>query len=256
MMTMFRSSLAILALACSVACVDKGQANPPPPPPPPPPAATEYVVAVDMSSSLTPTEREGHEKLLRALVKELSFGDRLVLLPTHAEGIRDASVPRAVSMPIPSGAQPLKREREELELARMTADGYVTTLFKTEPVTGTDLFATLHTAGEQAGQGRAGGHKVLVVLSDMLQCARGGGVCMEHEGGLPDSAWIAARQQRGLIPSLQGVCVAVVGADASKAEGVDVREFWRRYFQSAGADFSPSRYVHNASTPAALRCQI
>jgi hypothetical protein len=157
-------------------------------------------------------------------------------------------------MPVPSGAQPLKRERDELELARLTADGYVTTLFKTEPINGTDLFATLHTAGEQAGQGTGSGRKVLVVLSDMLQCARGEGVCMEKQGGLPDSAWIAARQQQGLIPSLEGVCVAVVGADASKAEGVDVREFWRRYFQTAGADFSPARYVHGASGTAVLRC--
>lgn len=212
---------------------------------------TQFVVAVDLSTSLTATERASHQALLHALVGELDYGDRLVLLKAHAAGVRDTSTARTVSMPVPRGSRPLQREKDELELARQTADLYVTSLFKTPPVNGSDLFATLHTAGERAREG-AEGRSVLVVLSDMLQCA--GGVCMERAGGLPDSGWIAAQKEQGLVPSLASVCVAVVGADASTAHGVKVREFWNGYFQTAGASFSPQRYVHSASSPSSLRC--
>lgn len=241
------AAFTLAALVSTAACGRDAEANPPPPPPP-----TQYVVAVDLSTSLTPTERNAHEDLVHALVRELDFGDRLVLLKTHAAGIRDTSTARAVSMPVTQGSRPLQRHRDELEFQRQIADGYVTTLFKTQPVPGTDLFATLHTAGEQIGTG-TGARKVLVVLSDMLQCA--GDVCMERAGGLPDSAWIAARQAEGLVSGLDDVCVAVVGADDSTAQGVRVRDFWRRYFQAAGADFDPARYVHNASGPGILRCE-
>lgn len=212
---------------------------------------TEYVVAVDLSTSLTPTERESHKALLQSLVRELDFGDRLVLLKTHAAGIRDTSTARTVAMPVARGSRPLQREKDELEVARQTADVYVASLFKSAPVNGSDLFATVHTAGEQM-QGRTSARRVLVVLSDMLQCT--GDVCMEGTRPLPDSAWIAARKQQQLVPLLEGVCVAVVGADDSNARGVGVRDFWRRYFQAAGASFNPERYVHSASDPSVLRC--
>jgi hypothetical protein len=218
----------------------------------PPRTPTEYVVAVDLSTSLTPTERESHRALLQGLVRELDFGDRLVLLKTHAAGVRDTSTARTVSMPVARGARPLQREREELDFARQTADAYVTSLFRSSAVNGSDLFATLHTAGEQIRTG-TGSRKVLVVLSDMLQCTRD--VCIEGTRPLPDSAWVAARKRQGLAPSLDGVCVAVVGADDSNARGVGVRDFWRRYFQAAGAGFDDARYVHTASSPSILRCE-
>lgn len=244
------AALAIVALLSAARC-GGGDGTTRTAPEDPPRVPSHYVVAVDLSSSLTPTERASHEALLRALVKELDYGDRLVLMKAHAAGIRDTSTARTVTMPVPRGRQPLQREKDELELARQTADLYVTSLFKTPPVHGTDLFATLHTAGEQARQGGAA-RGVLVVLSDMLQCTAE--VCMERAGGVPDSAWIAARGEQQLVPPLEGVCVAVVGADASNARGVGVRDFWRRYFQAAGARFSPARYVHSASAPSILEC--
>ena len=212
--------------------------------------STQYIVAVDLSTSLTPTERANHQALLRALVNDLDFGDRLVLLKAHTAGIHDTATIRTVSMPVPTGPKPLRREKDALALARRTADLYVTSLFKAPPTNGSDLLATLHTAAERA-QEHAGTRSVLILLSDMLQCA--GAVCME-KAAAPDSAWIGARKEGGLMPPLDKVCVSVVGANASTEHGVDVRTFWRRYFQAAGASFSETRYVHGASSPATLRC--
>jgi hypothetical protein len=213
--------------------------------------STQYVVAVDLSSSLTATERANHEALLHALVNELDFGDRLVLLKAHADGVRDSSTTRVVSIPVPQRSRPSTRDLSARALARQTADLYVTSLFKSAPVNGTDLFATMHTAAENTGQG-GGARRVLLILSDMLQCADS--LCIEPPRDVPDSAWITGRKERRLIPSLDAVCVSVVGADKSTEHGVQVLDFWRRYFQAAGANFDPRRYVHSGASPAMLRC--
>ena len=214
---------------------------------------TQYVVVVDLSTSLTPTERASHTSLLHSLVATLDFGDQLVLVKAHAAGVKnDTSAPTIVTMPTPRGSNPRQREKHALELQRQTADLKVTSLFEQPTTNGSDLLATMHTAAERARQNE-GKRPVLLVLSDMLQCA--GGLCMERPEGLPDSGWTASQKQQGLVPSLDSVCVAVVGADASTAHGVKVREFWQSYFQVAGARFTPERYVHSASTPSVLRCQ-
>jgi hypothetical protein len=214
---------------------------------------TQYVVAVDLSTSLTSTERANHEALLHSLVATLDYGDQLVLLKAHEAGVKaDTSTVRTVSMPVPRGPRPLQREKDALAMQRQTADLAVTRLFENAPTHGSDLFATMHSAGERAGEG-AGKRKVLLVLSDMLQCTSGS-ICMERTDGVPDSGWVARQKEASLIPSLDSVCVSVVGAVASTPQGVKVREFWSSWFQQAGANFSPDRYVHSASTPAGLRC--
>ena len=216
-------------------------------------AATQYVVAVDLSTSLTDTERGNHKVLLDALAAGLEFGDRLVLLKAHPAGVKsDTATPRIVTMPSLEGEHPLQSDLDELDMQREAAANAVASLFKTAPLNGTDLFATMHSAGERSRESE-GKRNVLLVLSDMLQCTSGS-VCMERVDELPDSSWIITQKEQGLVPSLDSVCVSVVGADASTAQGVKVREFWNAYFRAAGARFSPARYVHGASTPTALRC--
>ncbi|HEV3049254.1 MAG TPA: hypothetical protein VGX50_03055, partial [Longimicrobium sp.] len=71
---------------------------------------TQYVVAVDLSTSLTATERANHKALLHSLVATLEYGDQLVLLKAHEAGAKaDTSTVRTVSMPVPRGRKPLQR---------------------------------------------------------------------------------------------------------------------------------------------------
>ncbi len=212
----------------------------------------QYVVAVDLSTSLTPAERGSQERLLEELAASLEFGDRLVLLKAHAAGVRsDTSTVQVVTMPPLAGGEPLQSDVDDREMGRGRAERSVKRLFQAEPTRGTDLLATVHTAGERA-RGFAAGRTVLVLLSDMLHCADR--VCIEPPRPVPDSTWIAARTQAGRMPRLAGMCVVAVGADAATDHGVRVREFWRRYFHAAGADFSEDRYVYGVSDPAVLRC--
>src|SRR5690606_34989494 len=87
----------------------------------------------------------------------------------------------------------------------------------------TDLFATLHIAAEYV-RDEPDRETTLLLLSDMLQSAHG--VEMGREGGVPPPTWLVAQSRAGLLPALAGVCVVVVGADATTPGGVAVRDFW------------------------------
>ena len=246
-----RASLLFVAIPtlCSAwACGD------PPPDPPAARIATQYIVAVDLSTSQDSADRATYKALLHELTEELDFGDRLVLFKAHAAGLQDTSVVRPLSIARTRGPRPLPKEAAARDIMRETASGRVTSLFRNEQIRGTDLLATLHTAGELAEAPSDSTRTVLVLLSDMLQCAQG--VCMEPpRGQVPDSAWIEARKQEGRLPSIQRMCVVVIGADEFAAEGVRIREFWRRYLAAAGANLDAKRYVHRASSAELLKCK-
>jgi hypothetical protein len=237
------TSMLIFAAACTRPPVVREVRSP----------ATQYVVAVDLSTSQDSTERDTHKALLHGLADELDFGDRLVLLKAHAAGVEDTSRVRTIRIPRLRGTKPLPKEKTARDFARRTANANVTALFKSEQVPGTDLLATLHTAGELAEDRNDSTRTVLVLLSDMLHCAQG--VCMEPPSRhVPDSAWIEKRKQEERLPSIEQMCVVVVGADGFADGGPRIREFWRRYLSAAGANFDPRRYVHRASSADMLRC--
>jgi len=243
------SSLLILTLAISITAAT---CHTPPPPPPPVDPPTQFIVAVDLSTSMDSMARATHEKVLHALVDSLGFGDRLVLLTVHEKGVKSGAAMKSVAAPVLTGSKPTTGKKHALRLTRQTANLYVSTLFKGDPVVGSDILATLHTAANLAAGSASGSRTELLILSDMLHCAAP--VCMDPPKAVPDSSWIEARKQQGLIRPLDHVCVSIVGADDSTLEGVRVRDFWRLYFQAAGADFSPTRYVHTAPPTGIARC--
>lgn len=212
----------------------------------------QAIVAVDLSGSLTPEELRRHQQLVGAVIEGLSFDDRLVLLAIRTDGARDDSRTWKTIMPgARNPSRPLSREERQLEQAKAEAHDIAGALFRSPPAPGTDIFATLHAAADfirEAGESRPS----LLILSDMLQCT--GGVCMENAGGVPGESWIERQQERGLLPSLDGVCVSIVGGDASTPQGVNVRDFWGMYLTQAGARFDVGRYRYQASSVRSLEC--
>lgn len=61
-------------------------------------------------------------------------------------------------------------------------------------------------------------------------------------------------QASGVLPRLEGACVAVIGADATTPNGIAVREFWQQYFEAAGASLDEDNYRLIATDRGALRC--
>jgi hypothetical protein len=93
----------------------------------------------------------------------------------------------------------------------------------------------------------------LVLLSDMLQSAHG--VEMSRADGVPPAGWVESQAASGLLPRLDGSCVTVVGADATSANGVAVRDFWKKYLEASGASLPEANYRLIATGEAALGCR-
>ncbi|MGH7480994.1 MAG: hypothetical protein ACRELV_02485 [Longimicrobiales bacterium] len=212
------------------------------------------VAVIDFSGSLTSHAVAEARGYLEKVVKDLGYGDRLVLLEMYRTGSQD-SVGRFVrDMPEPVRAGAVTSyDRRELEAARRGVLNVLPIFFDPElvrTVPTTDLFTTMHIAAEHlrdAGDGR----KELVVLSDMLQSTRH----FEFEGArrMPAEGWVASQAQSNLLPSLEGACVVVIGADPTTPDGQRVRRFWAEYFRATGARLDAGDYRVRAPTDV-LRC--
>jgi hypothetical protein len=213
----------------------------------------DVVAVVDHSNSITLQERTRQQELLRELVQELSFDDRLVIQVAHAEGVREGIAPIVAVMPSArNGERPARSESLALESAKRSADQAVRTLSANPVIARTDLIATMHTAANRFVPSDAS-RPLLLIMSDMLQCA--GDVCFETPGSsVPDASWTTAEKEEGTLPELSGICVSVVGADPSSSHGVRVREFWARYFEAAGAKFEKDRYRYDVSAISSTGC--
>lgn len=249
-------ALTMLGAACTGAEAHNprsaGSTAVPAPPPAPPRAPEQYVVVLDLSGSITAAQRTAMQQIVTTVLRTLSFGDRLVVMHALSDGVGNARLPFVVTMPLPEfGGVPTKDDTDALDATRTAATPRVQALLAGPPAGATDLFATLHLAAQRVHED-ATRRSTVVMLSDMLQCTRE--VCMEGSAPIPDERWVAARKEAGVIPDLRGACIAVIGADATNARGVRVKQFWKRYFAAAGAELDDRRYVHDVTTPGAILC--
>lgn len=214
----------------------------------------QIIVALDLSGSQSDGRRAEARRALDAVIDGLQYGDRLVLLQVHQRAAaEDDAVRWEETVPAPAAArQPTSLDRERLEAVRQAARSVARTIFDNESagrLPTTDLFATLHIAGEYIRD--AAQPTSLVLLSDMLQSAHG----IEMSHAVPGDAWIERQRAAGLLPRLDGACVAVVGADATSANGVAVRRFWNGYFEAAGAALTDRNYRLIATNAGGVACR-
>jgi hypothetical protein len=202
--------------------------------------ARQIIVALDLSGSQTAARRAQARSTLGMVIDNLQYGDRLVLLQVHQNAAAEDGAQRwNETVPVPDG-EPTTLDRERLDAVKQAARSVGETLFARDSagmLPTTDLFSTLHIAGEYV---RDGGPRstTIVLLSDMLQSAH----AVEMSQAVPDASWIEQQRASGVLPRLDGACVTVIGADATTANGVAVREFWQKYFASAGASLPEQNY--------------
>ena len=216
--------------------------------------AKQLIVAADISPSQPQAVLQGHAELASALVTQLSFGDRLVVLQVRDKGVSAADKGRSLTAPVPrNGKKVLSSDRRKLDAFHKTAVQMTREVIdpaKSAALKNTDLLATLQIAGQYV-QDKGTRRPVIVIMSDMLQTV--GDINFEREPP-PGPAWIARQKASGLIPDLRGACVIVVGADITTARALEIRRFWEGYFRAAGARVEQYRLF--ASDVRGLGCGI
>lgn len=201
----------------------------------------QWIVLVDLSGSRASHMLVEGKNFLKGLVERIGYGDEIVLIEVH-QGSATENVQRwsGTVPPLQDPTFESVKDKQMLEGVRQGALAVVDEFFEREArKANTDILSTLHIVAEYVRDAN-GRRPVLIVLSDMLQSANG--IEMERLLRMPGSGWIEAQRNAGLIPDLPGVCVGVIGADATTADGAAVRQFWIEYFAAAGAELKERDY--------------
>ena len=207
------------------------------------------VAVVDFSGSQTTHSVSEAREYLEKVVNGLGYGDRLVLLEMYRTGSRDSVGQFVQDMPEPIKPGAITSyDRRELNAARRGVLNALPIFFDpalVRNVPTTDLLTTVHIAAEHL-RDAGDREKQLLILSDMLQSTPR----FEFEGArrMPPEGWIRTAGEEGLLPSLPGTCVVVVGADHTTPAGQRVRRFWDEYFGAAGATLDTGNYRLQAPT--------
>lgn len=213
------------------------------------PAPRTVVAVVDFSGSQTSHSVREARTYLEKVVNDLGHGDRLVLLEMYRSGPRDSvgEFVRDMPEPIRPGAI-TSYDRRELDAARRGILNALPIFFDPALVRSaptTDLLTTLHIAAEHLRDAN-GREKELLILSDMLQSTSR--FEFENARRMPDDDWITEQERQSLLPSLEGTCVVVIGADHTTPVGQRVHRFWTEYFGAAGASLEAGNYRLRAPT--------
>jgi hypothetical protein len=204
---------------------------------------TLTAIMVDRSASRTAAEMDQDRQLLVSIIRELDFGDGVVVMEVHHAGRGDGARRWASEMPVPvNSSAPTPVDQQSLARSRSAAERAVGALFTSTRPGWTDLMATLFDVSDLFRAPKYQ-HARLLILSDMLHSTSE--LNMES-AEVPSTAWIEQRKQEGRLPDLTGACVVVIGADRSSNRGTEVFRFWEQYFRTAGATLQEANYLYTA----------
>jgi hypothetical protein len=214
-----------------------------------------YIVVLDKSASRSPDLLRDDQNFVRQLVRRLSFGDKLTLMNMQQVGLAGGTPFQSIVMPERldrsfDSARDKKALRSKQNGALLTAEGF----FKqndSSRVLHTDIFSTLNLVGEREHDTPTASN-TLVILSDMLQSARG--IEMDGARSMPRSNWLEEQKHMRTLPSLQNTCVLVVGANSTNVPGAKVYGFWRQYFDAVGTTLNHDNYRFTPPEESASLC--
>lgn len=214
-----------------------------------------YIVVLDTSASRTGDLLSRDQEFVKQVVNRLSFGDKLTLMEMQQVGLADHNRPLTVLMPKRQDQTfQSTRDKEALTSKQKGLLLVLPIFFKkasSDKALHTDIFSTMDLVGENE-RDTPGEKNVLVLLSDMLQSARG--VEMSHASAMPAPNWISQQKHLGTLPHLSNTCVLVVGADDTDAAGAKVRRFWQQYFIATGANLNQGNYRFSPPEESAAVC--
>lgn len=199
----------------------------------------QYTVLLDVSASRPLAMIAEGERYMDALIDQMNYGDRLVVLPMYEAGVNEAKNDLDISLMKPSSSLTLD-DVEELKTARNDLKEPVHIFFtraRASSVMHTDILTTLSIASEKISDAK---RNQLLILSDMLQSSKE--FEFEHLRRMPPPGWLEKQKQDGLIRPLYQACIIAIGADPSTHEGIVVRDFWQKYFAASDASLSARNY--------------
>ena len=209
------------------------------------------VVAVDLSTSRSAAKVREDRTLLLGIVESLGHGERFALLEVDRDGPESGARRWIGDMPparrVPPEKGDVRRLAERQAEVRSVVEAFFADSGSVRQIPRTDLLSTIATAAELVAEAERPSARV-VVLSDMLNATPALNL---EAGAVPGASWIARQKAVGLIPDLSGVCVGAIGGDARTERGVAVREFWRGWFEAAGARIV---YRHTATDGGRVGC--
>ncbi len=226
------------------------------------------VVLVDLSESTNkPQMRDLYISSFKKIVDLVSNEDSLFVAPITEKSIMELNFVIEEPNLVPAGIDydtnymQEKRLREEAK-AKLEAkkEEMLNTFRKVvgnqeRKIYKTDILSSLNMADERVFRGLVGNDytKMLVIMSDMMEDSD---VYNFEKQKLPDSKVdeiISTRKEKGLLPSLSGVKVYVVGSNAPSVEKYnDIKNFWFKYLKEAGAVIEAENY--SSSCPVRI-CQ-
>lgn len=199
----------------------------------------------DRSASIPDYKLEMARDLTDQRLRMLDHGDRIAALEMLQMSLSER--PRRWSQRTPEREFPDRELRSDsVALARFVQDAqdYLVRFTSTEErehVGGTDILSTFHDVAAEV-DAYPNHRPILYVFSDMLQSNR----VMNFEGGnnpVSRLGWIRDADEEGRLPSLNGVCVVIVGARTDTEHGQAVKRFWTEYFDRTGATLLSSNYL-------------
>jgi len=204
------------------------------------------VIFVDMSGSANKARRTVYKEAFEMIYQHLDQGDRVVVGTITGRSYIDFRA--AVNEEIPEKSIWVNRLQFENNLTKTKnkiRQEVERLLSRKRGTMQTEILNSLNIA-DSIFHGEENRRKILVILSDMIQDSK------EYKFDRDDitsryiSQTIRVRQQNNLIPKLNGVKVYVAGATAADpGKFRSIQNFWARYFDESGADFSPHRYGHS-----------
>lgn len=189
------------------------------------------VVLIDQSGSIEPADRALYATSLSALAGDLRQGDRVLVAPIG--DARAGQFRALIDLTVPRSRKRLERQHI-LDEARKQLAVAIPALLAPEQWAGgqhTRIVETIAAAAQIYHPGPRNGD-LLILLSDGVEDSELIRLDRGSVEQLEDTAIVSARQQ-GLLPSLAGVAISVVGAGGPKPAYVE--RFWRAYANATRA---------------------
>jgi hypothetical protein len=203
------------------------------------------VVFVDMSGSTNSARRTVYREAFAKIYQNVRQGDRIIVGTITSHSYVDFKP--VVDLEIPKKSIWVNRLAFEQSLAKSKSDlqkAVEGLLSRKEGTPRTEILNSLNIADTIFHEEKR--NKVLVILSDMVQDSKEYNFDRVELTDAYIAEVVRQRKEKSLIPDLTGVKVYVAGASADEAQKFrSIEKFWDRYFEAAGADFSPHRYGHS-----------